>query len=47
MIFLSLQWESMSAEEKFQKVVATSVTHYCALLPEACSLASGCSEFFG
>ena len=41
------QWETTNATINFQDVVAYSVTKYCALLPEACSLITGCSQFYG
>ena len=32
--------------ESFQSAMAHSVTSYCALMPEACSLLSGCAQFY-
>jgi len=43
-----LQWEdSATTMDSFHEVVARSVTNFCALYPEACSLVYGCANFYG
>ena len=39
------QWDA-GGRESFQEAMASSITTHCALLPESCSLLSGCDHFY-